>query len=335
MVGQIELIVKFVKTTTMNKRTLLLPVVALSLFFTSCIKNNVTDLTTQGSTFIKISSNRNNSIFFSPFTDVKMVPLVNVRKDANTNESLQKLSEVTITGVPGMVDRYNADNGTNFEQLPDSLYTLDPSVSKSGNIYTITFNPGDFSFDFPIHLDGSKWDLSRKYALGFALTDPGTGNKISNGLDSVIALISIKNAYDGTYRYDMCTYHPSGNPNYDCGTTEVELHTTSNYSCKVYWPLGGDYGGPMVYGGGLSWFGAQEPEYTVNPATNKVTVQNAYIGATTFYTTITAASGFDTRYEPSEKKFYIRYGYNYDPGPVFNPANTREWTLELTYLGPR
>lgn len=319
----------------MNKKSYLLPIVALLVFFSSCVKKEVVDLTSEGSTFIKISNPKNNAIFFSPFTDIKKVPLFNLVRDANTSANLQKVSDITIVEVPGLVTRYNAANGTAFEFLPDSLYTLDPSITKSGTTYTVTLDAGDFSMDFPIFLNGAKWDLSRKYALGFALNNPGQGNVISNGKDSVIALVSIKNIYDGLYRYEMCTYHPVGNPNYDCGETEVELHTLSADASAVYWPLGGDYGGPMWYNGGLSWFGAQCPVYTVNPATNKVSVSNNC--GTVVYTTVTAAAPtpFDTRYDPTNKKFFIRYGYNYDAGPVFNPANSREWTLELTYLGPR
>ncbi len=319
----------------MNKKSYLLPVVALLVFFSSCVKKEVVDLGSEGNTYIKITDPKNNAIFFSPFSDIKKVPLFNLVRDANTNANLQKVSDITIVSVPGLVTRYNAANGSNFEQLPDSLYTLDPSVTKSGSTYTVTLKAGEFSINFPILLNGAKWDLSRKYALGFALNNPGQGNVISNGKDSVIALVSIKNAYDGRYRYEMCTYHPVGNPTYACGETEVQLHTVSSDASAVYWPDAGGYAGPMIYGGGPSYFGSQCPVYTVNPATNKVSVSNNC--GSLAYTTVTAAAPtpFDTRYVPATRKFFVRYGYNYDPGPVFNPANNREWTLELTYLGPR
>ena len=91
----------------------------------------------------------------------------------------------------------------------------------------------------------------------------------------------------------------------------------------------------ILSGAALSAFGSQEPAFTVLPGTNKVNVYNSFAGAVTFYTTYTAASGYDSRYEPSEKKFYVKYGYNLLPGPTFDPANTREWTETMTYLGPR
>jgi hypothetical protein len=47
------------------------------------------------------------------------------------------------------------------------------------------------------------------------------------------------------------------------------------------------------------------------------------------------AAGYNSHYDPATKKIYAKWGYNYSPGPVFNPATTREWTDVFTYLGPR
>ena len=175
-------------------------------------------------------------------------------------------------------------------------------------------------------------DLSKQYAIGFTITDAGTGAVINTALSKVLYSIGLKNSYDGRYNLTWTNYHPSSNPGYTGGTTIIELHTTGANSCKMFWPDAGAYCAPAVLGGGFTYFGAQEPEYTVNPTTNAVTVQNAYAGAVTFYT---MAAGFNSRYDPATKTFYAKWGYNYNAGGVFNPATTREWTQTFTYIGPR
>ena len=100
----------------------------------------------------------------------------------------------------------------------------------------------------------------------------------------------------------------------------------------MYVPDFEGYYHPWTSGGSFTAFGLQEPEYTIDPATNKVTVQNAASGAVTFYT---MAPGYDSHYDPATKTIYAKFGYNYAPGPVFNPAANREWTDTLIYVGPR
>jgi hypothetical protein len=100
---------------------------------------------------------------------------------------------------------------------------------------------------------------------------------------------------------------------------------------KLYWPDAGGYANPAILSGGFSYFGSQEPEYTINPTTNAVTVQNAFVGATTFYT---MAQGFNSRFDPATKAMFAKWGYSYTTPGVFD-ASCREWTQEFTYLRPR
>ena len=64
--------------------------------------------------------------------------------------------------------------------------------------------------------------------------------------------------------------------------SEVYMITTGSNTCKIY---SSDFHGfnPAILNGSFTVFGAQEPAYTVDPSTNKVTVQNAYVGAVSFY----------------------------------------------------
>jgi hypothetical protein len=142
----------------------------------------------------------------------------------------------------------------------------------------------------------------------------------------------VKNQYDGKYNITWTNYHPTSNPGYTGGTTTVEMHTSGGSSVKIYWPLYLGYYNPAILNGLLQPFGAQEPKYTV-ASNNSVTVQNSYLGAVTFYS---MATGFNSRYDPATKTFYVKWGYGSGgPYPPFDAATSREWTQTITYTGPR
>ncbi len=62
-------------------------VAGMALLFTACIKDDVDDTTTQGSTFVKLLESPQNAIFFEPFTEIRTVELFSLRKDANSGLS--------------------------------------------------------------------------------------------------------------------------------------------------------------------------------------------------------------------------------------------------------
>lgn len=217
----------------MQKKFSIYHLLFLALAFSSCIKKEVTPLADEGKTFIKILEGPENKVFLSPFTGIKSVPLYSVRRDANSNASLQQTAPITLTRIDAMVTRYNADNGTDYELLPDSLYTLGAGIAKSGNTYTFDMVAGDFAKEFAINLNGSKWDLSKKYALGFALTSVGSNAAKASGKDSVIALISVKNKYDGVYSVTGTMLDITNALFVGTYPLEWELQTTGTSSCVV------------------------------------------------------------------------------------------------------
>jgi hypothetical protein len=119
----------------------------------------------------------------------------------------------------------------------------------------------------------------------------------------------------------------------------VELHTTGPNTVKIYWPLIGLFASPMVFGGGLSWFGSQEPEITVNTATNKVTVTNSFPGGLVYAMSANGfgSSPYDHRWDPVFKTFYASWGYNLGAGGLYggNGSASRMWEDTLIRTGPR
>lgn len=223
---------------------------------------------------------------------------------------------------PSVVSEYNSNNGTNYTPVPVTNFSL---VSDQ-----FSLSPGERSQRIKIRIKPSDVAVGEN-AIGLSIAEV-SGAEPSRVAGTLVVALLVKNQYDGRYRLDGAFYHPTSSPGYDPFTVDVELHTSGVNSVKIYVPEFGGYYHPGLFGGVLDAFGAQEPEYTINPTTNEVTVQNAYPGAVTFYQ---MAPGFNSHYDPAEKVIYAKFGYNYSAGPVFNPATNREWTDKLTYLGPR
>lgn len=314
----------------MNIKTSIFSLLVLTLGFTSCIKKEVTPLADEGKTFVKILQSPESAVYLSPFSDIREVSLFSVRRDANSSENLQKSAPLVLTRVDGMVARYNAANGTDYELLPDSLYTLSAGAfTRAGNIYSNIFNPGDFAKEFNINLNGAKWNLSKKYALGFALTSAGELTK-SSGMDSVVVLISVKNKYDGAYT--MVGAH-NRSPYQFPYEVDMEMHTTGVSTVRFYFSAVGAYGHPIGTGvGTVSWYGGGiSPVIDFNTTTDVAT--NIFnVGSATPIVMHTGAGAPVSRYVASTKKIYAYFYYYTAAGQDFS---NRGWSDTLSYVRPR
>lgn len=245
-------------------------------------------------------------------TDIRFM----IRSDVQNNAT----AKVIIS--PTVVDDYNDENGTTYVNVPVTMFALENdqfalSPSERSKPVRIRIKPSDVA--------------TGENAIGISIAEVN-GGEVSRIAGTLVIALSVKNQYDGRYLLEGAFYHPTSSPGYDPFTIEVEMHTSGLNGVKMFVPDFGGYFHPGLFGGVLNAFGSQEPEYTINATTNAVTVQNSFPGAVTFYT---MAPGFNSRYDPANKIIYAKFGYNYSPGPVFNPATNREWTDKLTYLGPR
>lgn len=259
--------------------------VVSSLLLVSCVKDDVTDTTTEGSTFVKLLQAPENQFFFEPFTEVKTLKLFSLRKDANSEAELNTPLMVKLKPEPTLIANYNAANGSDFEMMPDSIYTLDPGNPKVGTLYEMNMSASQFAKEFTIKLNGAKWDLSKKYALGFVITDAG-GKKVLDGMNEIIVTVSIKNQYDAVYHAIGVFHHPTGGDR----VIDMDKKLVTSGPNSVIADLG-DLG----------------PDYrmilTVN-ADNSVTIAPA--GATP---NIDQHWG-PNFYDPSDQSFHLHYSYN-------------------------
>ena len=175
----------------------------------------------------------------------------------------------------------------------------------------------------------SAFVLTTTYAIGLEITSADQGYQVAANRRQIVIAYNVKNNYDGRYKLEFLNYHPTSNPGYTGSTVEVELRTVSAFSCKLYYQDVAQ--NPAILNGSLGAFAGQEPEYTFNPTTNAVTVQNTAPGAVTFYT---MNPSFPNNYDPINKIINVKWGYSY-VGGTFAAGTSREWTQKFTYLGPR
>jgi hypothetical protein len=272
---------------------LFLAVIASAAIFSGCRKETAADkvggqAAENGLSFIGFPDGMEQAHFFDPFTDIKTVDVFSIKRDAKSAADLQKDQTITLTVLPDAIDKYNEDNDTEYSLLPTSLYTVSSTkvtAGANGNL-TAKFAPGDFQNYFTIKLDGSKFDLTKKYALAYKITDAAGLTIHAASKDTLYTFFAIKNKYDGAYRSTGTFHHPTaGDRAIDRDKTLTTAGATA-VSTEI-----GDIGGSMTL--------------TVNEATNEVTV-SGNVSATQ---PLIPVPGKTNTYDPATKSFILNYQY--------------------------
>jgi hypothetical protein len=223
---------------------------------------------------------------------------------------------------------------SNLVILNRSLYDFGTGdiVIKAGEKYA--------SFSIKI-LNTTSLSLDTIYSIPLRIVsvdDPSL--TIASNLDKILVKVVLKNKYDGLYYLNFTNYHPVYNPDYiGYDSVKVELRTITSNSVKLYWIADPDnpnmsssfvpgYKCPSSLQGTLTNFGSQEPEYTIDPVTNEVTVANTSATASITYVMSPYTSPpVPSVYDPVTKKITAQWGYV--------TSAPREWTQEFIYIGPR
>jgi hypothetical protein len=301
----------------MNLKLLLTAVAPIAVLLTSCLKshNSLDVINDDGSIVTVISDvgttggSRVVAVNAAPATEQIDFITLKVYAPGNNKPSGPVHVKLAITNASG------------YDPMPPSGYSLplEYDVPAGANGLTI-----------PITLNKNSLDLTKNYGIQVSIASVSHG-VIGENDKTMIVSFQIKNQWDGTYNITWTNYHPTANPGYTGSSTQIEMHTNGPSSVKIYWPLAGAYCAPAILNGGLSYFLIQEPNYTVNTSTNAVAVQNVAPGAVTFYS---MAVGFNSRWDPATKTFYVKWGYSYAVPGVFDAA-CREWNQTIAYTGPR
>ena len=165
-------------------------------------------------------------------------------------------------------------------------------------------------------LNSASLDLTQTYAIGLRISSVDEAGVVVSALQqTVISGVAIKNPYDGVYNVKSYTLRSgdaprTGNP----VPFEMGLVTVGAYANQ--------FAGFHKWADASS-VGIGNPVYTIDPATNIVTV-------TAVNTTVTVidAPGYTNKYDPASRTFYAAYTWGAGP--------TSRLILDtLTYLRPR
>lgn len=305
----------------------LILITVLAFGFSSCIKDDYKALGEAGTPSVKLGEAPENVLYMSPFSDSRVIDLGTVRRDEVRKSDVEKTYTVTIINVEDSIDAYNDANDTHYSVIPDSIYTLvtGKGVESTGSgTYKITFAPGVTAVPISILVNGAKWDLSQSYAFYFKITEP-SGKQITADHEELLAVIAIKNEYDGVYSIksgDILRYtnpttveDPSTLNGTIAGNPDLVLSTINLTTVEI---------------ANLTWFGGTSGvaginnlQATVDPVTNLVTMKALGNG------TLRNIEGEVNEYDPDTQTFTLNFEWN----PT---ANKRTVTnLVISYKGAR
>ncbi|MBS1745625.1 MAG: DUF1735 domain-containing protein [Bacteroidetes bacterium] len=222
--------------------------------------------------------------------------------------------QVTLAYDPAILGDYNTANGTTHEEAPTSLYTV-TNTGDSINGYVVTIPKGSSTGYLQIKLKPNDF-LGFDYALGMKIVSVSKGYLISSNFNTGILAIGVKNEWDGIYSYKGFTLRAGDNTltGYFSGK-QMALITKGATSVG--------FGGYALWGDGASGIAIGFPVLNLDLTSGPP-----------YPVTITSDGGayndpgYNSRYDPDTKTFYI--SYTWGAGPA-----SRLSTDTLTYVGPR
>jgi hypothetical protein len=303
----------------MNKTYLALTAF-MAFLLSSCLKDEgfeegrygTVNKNTEGQRFISIplAANKTNPLGVESkagFQPVSLFPASYDHKDAAP-------SDITVT-----LQLNNA-----LVTAADPTITVLPASAVQVPKQTITIKAGErvSSERFAINMNTSALDPSKKYGIGFSISsvsDPGI--QIPANLKNIVYVFTIKNKYDGVYKYLGTYSHPADRDPAWLRTQftypyDVELRTTGPNSVSFYNSAYGAGLLPLMVPG-VSGFGATALDIVFD-ANDKVTsVNNPAPDSRNRQFTLTP--GGDSRYDPATKTLYLKMSMSqngFDPIPM-------------------
>jgi hypothetical protein len=225
--------------------------------------------------------------------------------EANSSDKTYPAGTVTIAKNPGVITAYNTANSTNYEFMPDSAYQL---VNNSA-----TIDPATHLAAFQLKVFTTKIDLAHSFAVAYNIASTSNGSVIAGNKNTTMIIIGAKNQWDGEYNVRGYALR--------AGDATLTGHFTGvPFALVTFGANAVDFDHLQVWGDGASGVAIGIPRLTINPATNAVTVSSPG-GATNM-------PGYNNRYDPATKTFYIGFTWGGGPG-------VREAYDTMVYVGPR
>ena len=233
---------------------------------------------------------------------------------------------VTLTVDDSLLDAYNNANGTNYvDATPvvtianNGVVTI-PKGARIGYLQ-VTFNASNL--------------LAAQYALPVKIASVAeSGYTISGNLNTGIVAIGPKNQYDGLYKLTILTsgwgaYGINDGPPSNTWPTNIGLVTSGPNSVTFSSQELGNLQ-PAFAGGSITGFGATAPQFTFDPATDKlISVVNIIPDDGRGRTLFLNPAVTDSRYDPATQTIYAAYEMTQNGRPNQFIYDT------LVYKGPR
>lgn len=305
-------------------------ILALSLGFTSCLKDDLT-LSPKGSNNVLEIYQDVPSIIESGVTSP--FPIIsNAYKAVEGEEQFEEFTinyagadyapqdiQVTLGVNELAIQKYNdhiplkrvivgtdtsfvEDVDKFYDELPSNLYRIEPS--------TITIKKGEKKANFKVYFKTWEFDFSKKYALPISIKSASYG-EISGNYGTLMYAVSPKNKYDGIYsrttRFVAVPGRAVLTTPYTL-STNIQLRTSGEFTVDHYDISRGNY--QLVFrtdANALSAWGEFAPSFTFDPTTNEI------ISVTNYWTSPSNGRGAllnedeDNRYDPDTQKIYLAY----------------------------
>lgn len=254
--------------------------------------------------------------------------VLDVYRDAPGEAALNSTTKVVITEDASVITAYNTAHGSTYIPLPATAFTVDPSNPKTGNDYTLTFNPGEFYRQLKIVVpNATVLDPNKKYALGFTISSVDNNGKVSATENQVVVEVGLKNKWDGVYTVngtmvDLTTATITGTY-----PLSWELKTTGANTLAVFDKGRGTQTHNILSAGALSQYGTFGLNLTIDPATNKITSVVNPFGqpAANGRSAALDPTGVNA-YDPATRTFRIKY-FMLQPGTTVRTTFDETWVF--------
>src|SRR5690348_587699 len=289
--------------------------ISVLLLFSSCLKNGpfYTDFSNVAPSInMPLAAFYSNSPFALTFTPADTPSHFYVYVNVASPKKLGRSINATLALDTAYLSQYNATQFANdstfvpYEVLPDSDYSL--------STMNLTVPANQRQANAVVSIFTNKVDASHNYVL--PLTIVKADLPIENWNHLMINVI-VKNQYDGVYSLTGYASQPSNAAlTGPFGPLNEDLVTSSGNSVTMSqqpWSTTSNSALPGTY----------NPDFAIDPSTNKVTVTNQQFGSLVLNT-----PGYNSHYDPSTKTIYA--GWQYTGG-----SGVRMFVDTLVYLHPR
>lgn len=170
---------------------------------------------------------------------------------------------LNIAADPAALDAFNSANATSYTAPDPSVYSFPSSV---------VIPKGQFQVFVHVTIKASSsFDFNASYALPLTITS-ASSSTVSPNMGSEINIFSVRNQYDGEYTVTGSFVDNTGSFS-DDGVYPVDafLETSGANSVVFYDNGNGQPAKAINAGGSLSFFGAFDPVFTIDPTTGDVT----------------------------------------------------------------